>query len=552
MRPPSRSRKKPKDFQTPQVVFQPDAAEGLQEGFDQLVNLIRPTLGPLPHVVAVEQIVGRDKMPELLDSGGTIARRIIQIRDRDADVGLMYLRHVLWKLYESEGDGTATAALLFQSIYNAGRRYVTAGGNAMGLRQHLEAGLRLLLKEIDQQVTHLHGKQALAGLARTICYDDELAKMMGEIFDIIGAYGRLEVRKGSGRELIREYVEGMYWDGGLRSREMGNAESGLRANLENAAVLITDLDIETPEDLLPLLQTALENKITQVLLVSSTLSERAMSILLSKVNQEKVFVVAVKVPGMTIEAQRDALEDLAILTGGTPLLKATGDRLEALRLEHFGHARRAWADTAFFGIIGGRGSARQMREHIARLRQTYRAAENGNDRKYLLERLGKLMGGSATLFIGGLSPHAVEKRVELANRTADAMRGAMREGVVPGGGAALLACRAALNASAYSDEDSDARAARTILLHGLEAPFRAISENAGIWPGRALAEIDRSAPGAGLDVTTNQVVDMRAAGILDAAPVVKGALRSAISGAALALTTEAIIHIKNPPEGYNT
>jgi chaperonin GroEL len=297
------------------VVFQPDVSEGLQAGFDQLVNLIRPTLGPLPHLVALENTTNRNGLPELLDNGGIIARRIIQIADRDQDVGLMYLRHVLWSLYESEGDGTATAAVLFQTIYNLGRRYIVAGGDPQALRKYFEAGMVLILSELERQAIYLHGKRELAGLARTICYDEELGKMLGEIFDIIGPYGRLEVRKGHGRELHQEYVEGTYWTGGFRSQKMANADQSLRANLETPRILVSDLEIETPEQLIPLMQLSVEYHIKQLLLVSSTLSDRALSILLRQPNRQQVFVVAVKVPGSTLDAQREALEDLSILTG---------------------------------------------------------------------------------------------------------------------------------------------------------------------------------------------------------------------------------------------
>jgi chaperonin GroEL len=227
-----------------------------------------------------------------------------------------------------------------------------------------------------------------------------------------------------------------------------------------------------------------------------------------------------------------------------------------------GRARRVWVDREYFGIIGGRGEPRKLREHIATLRKTFRginaplAAPNepseGNDRSRLLQRLGKLMGGSATLYVGDFSPTAVEARVELAKRTADAMRGAMREGVVPGGGVALLNCREALRPCLASVEDSDARAAYTILLRALEEPFRAILENAGVWPGRALAEIEQMGSDYGYDVMAQKVVNISEAGIFDAAPVVKAALRSAVAGAGLALTTEAIVHRKNPPEGIHT
>jgi chaperonin GroEL len=556
-RPPPSSQEK-RDFQRPKVVFQPRAVEGMQAGMNKLVELVRPTLGPLPHIVASEKIAGRGNLPELLDSGGTIARRVIQIPNRQEDVGFMYLRHVLWKLQENEGDGTATAAILFDSIFNQGRRYVIAGGNAMGLREHLEKGMRLILAELDRQTTQLYGKQRLSGLARTICYDDELAKMLGEVFDIIGAYGRLEVRKGSSLELTREYVEGMYWDGGMRAREMANAEFGMRANLENAAILISDLEVEDPEQVIPLLQLAIKNDIKQILLVTHTLSDKAMSVLLNKANQERVYVVAVKTPGLSSDVQRDAIEDLAILTGGRPLLRATSSSLKAVRLEDLGHARRIWADREYFGIIGGKGEPRTLRQHIATLRQIFREATDSNDRKRLLERLGKLTGGSATLFVGGFSPTHVEERVELAKRTADAMRGAMREGVVLGGGVSLLNCRAVLNECLKKgmQEDGglsdDARAAYTMLAKALEVPFRTLLENAGFWPGSLLAEVERSGPDFGFDVLERKVVNLRETGLFDAAPVVKGAVRSAIAGAALALTTEAIVHRKNPPDVMQT
>jgi chaperonin GroEL len=555
--PPFSQNQKKRDFQRPKVVFQPRAVEGMQAGMNKLVALVRPTLGPLPHIVAHEKIAGRGQLPELLDSGGTIARRVIQISDRQEDVGFMYLRHVLWKLQEAEGDGTATAAVLFDSIFNQGRRYVTAGGNAMSLREHLEHGMRQILTELDRQTTQLHGRQRLAGLARTICYDDELAKMLGEIFDIIGAYGRLEVRKGSGLELTREYVEGMYWDSGMRSREMTNAEFGMRANLENAAILISDVEINEPEQLVPLLQLAIKNNIKQILLVSGTLSDKAMSVLLTKSNQERVFVVAVKIPGLASDVQRDAMEDLAVLTGGRPLLRATNDTIESVRLEDLGRARRIWADREFFGIIGGKGEPRTLRQHIATLRQVFRNATDANDRKRLLERLGKLTGGSATLFVGGISPTQVEERVELAKRTADAMRGAMREGVVLGGGIALLNCRAVLRECLKKNQadgnlSDDERAAYTMLIQALETPFRTLLENAGFWPGSLLAEVERSGPDYGFDVLARKVVNLREVGLFDAAPVVKGGLRSAVAGAALALTTEAIVHRKNPPDGLQT
>ena len=540
------------DFQAPRVIFQPRATEGMQGGFDKLVGLVRPTLGPLPRVVAIEKIANRNQLPEVLDSGGTIARRVHQLADREEDVGFMVLRQALWTQQERVGDGTATTAVLFQAVFNAGWRYVTAGGDPMGLRRHLESGLRLILTDLERQTFHLRGKPELTGLARSICYDEALAKMMGEVFDIIGAYGRLDVRQSNGRELEREYVEGMYWEGGLRSREMANSDHGLRANLENAAILISDLAIESPEQVAPLLDLALHSGIQQMLLVSSTLSSAAIGVLQAKANRERVLVVAVPTPGISASAKLDAMDDLACLTGGRALTQATGAKLESVRVDDLGRARRVWADKNFFGIINGRGDARQIRHHIANLRQAYHTVQDKEESRRLLERIGKLLGGSATLHVGSTSPTATDARMELAKRTADAMRGAIRDGVVPGGGAALLACRNQLRPLREGAQDTDERMAYSILLQALESPFRTILDNAGIEAASILTEVESRGPGFGYDVLARQVVDMRAAGLVDAAPVVKGAVHTAITSAALALTTEAIVHRRNPPEMMNT
>lgn len=548
VRKPGKGSRKISSFQTPRVVYQPEAVEKMWAGIDRLVRLISPTLGPLPRIVAIEAVGSRTAKPELLDSGGTIAQRVIQLPDRGEDVGAMILRQVLDELQESEGDGTATAAVMFGVIFDRGRRYLTAGGNPIRLRRYLEEGMKLILSELDRQRLQLQGKEQLSRLARAICFDDEMAKMAGEIFDIIGAYGRLEVRRGSTLGLEREYVEGMYWNGGFRSREMANADHGLRANLENAAVLITDLDIDSPEQLVPVLQTVIDEGIRQVLLVSNTLSERAMGLLLARPNREKVFVVAVKTPGLTNTARQEAIEDLAVLTGGRALTKAAGDRLEAVRAQDFGRARRAWADSRSFGLSGGRGNPRALRQHIAGLRQMLHGA-NGDDRKRLLERLGQLIGGSAILYVGGSSPTAVEARTQLAKRTAEAMRGAIREGIAPGGGTALLNCRPALRRRlADHSADDDARAAYAILLAAVEAPFRVLAANAGFDPNRLLFELEAAGNHCVFDALTGRILNLREAGIYDSLAVVKAAVRGAVGGATLGLTAGAVVHRRNPPE----
>ncbi|GIK43016.1 MAG: 60 kDa chaperonin 1 [Chloroflexota bacterium] len=532
---------------TREVVFQPRTYRGFQQGINQIAAAIRPTLGPRPRIVAIQRILDQ-RMPEMLDNGGVIAQRIIQLPDRDEDVGAMFIRDMLWRLHDQVGDGTAAAAVLFQAIYNEGVRYLTAGGDARRLHEFLQKGLEVILDQLSGMTVSASGKEQLAQIAESICYDPALAKMMGEIFDIIGEYGRLEIRPGRGRELEREYVEGMYWERGLVSREMITDRSRSRTELENAAILISDLDIEQPQQLFPALEVALRAKIGALLIVANRLSDSAIGFLLANKKPEQFQVMAVQTPGFGKEEQAAALEDLAILTGGRPFIQVAGDTFEPIKVEHFGQARRVWADPRNFGVIGGKGDPRRLRQHIASLRAAYNSTEETVLQGKLLSRIGKLLGGSATLWIGGATELEINERQEMAERTAAAMRGAMMEGVVPGGGVALLACRPALQQRLAQATDSDERAAYQILLTALAVPLRTLVSNAGYDPGEVMAQINLAGPGYGFDVVAGRVVEMRQAGICDAAMVQKTAVYTAISSAALALTIDVLVHRNGQPE----
>lgn len=538
-------------WQTPGVVFQPRVHEGVHRGINTIVNAIRPTLGPLPRFVVNDKDAGLGG-PELLDDGAIIARRIIQLSDREEDMGAMYLRHMLWKLRETVGDGTATAAVMFHTIYNKGLLYIVSGGNAMRLRQYLEEASQVILGVLECMVTHLHVKEQYARLAETICYDPPLARMLGEIFDIISEYGRLEIRPGRSRELEREYIEGMYWDGGLFSREMIQDPLLGRAELENTALLISDLEIKEPQDLLPILDMAIGAYFKTLVLIANAISDRVLSVLLSKPNREKIQVIAVKAPAVDTLTRSKALEDLALLTGGRAFYQAAGDTLSAVHVEDLGQARRAWADRTNFGITGGGGDPRRLRQHIAQLRSALKNIDEPEEHKRLQERIGKLIGGSAVLWVGGNTPTTIEARKALAERTSEAMRGAIREGVLPGGGIALLACQSALQKKKRAAKDPDEHAAYTILLKAIETPIRTLIDNAGFDPEKVLSQIALAGPGFGFDVTQGRLVDMAQSGLYDAASVVKAATFSAIHGAALALTIDVLIHRKNPPQNYST
>ncbi len=545
------AKSKKKDWQTPRVVFQPQVRQRMRRGISQIADAIRPTLGPLPRTVVNESklYVGQ---PEFLNDGAIIARRIVQLPDRDEDVGAMYLRQILWKLYETTGDGTATAAVMFETIFNRGVRYIVAGGNAMLLRGHLEKVAELILGQLDDMTIQIRGKEKLSGVAETICYDPPLACMLGEIFDIIGPDGILDVRSGRSRDLEREYVEGMYWNGAIFSRTMITDVALGRAQLKDVSILISDLEAHEPQDLIPLLEAAIQAGIKTLFLVLGSISDRALAVILAKPNREKIQVVAVHAPTNHVEARRQALEDLAVLTGGRAYFSAAGDTLQGVTIENLGQARRAWANSDNFGIVAGRGDPRKLRRHIAQLRAAFKNIKAVDEHKRLQERIGKLMGGSATLWVGAATVVEIERRKEMAERTAGAMRGALREGVLPGGGVALIACRGLLERKLHQAQDIDEQAAYNILLHACEAPLRTLLLNAGHDPSEVLASVYRAGTGYGFDVLRRQVVDMSRAGIFDAASVVKTAVFSAIHGAALALTVDVMVHLKNPPDASAT
>ena len=530
---------------TQRVIFQPATGQGMHLGAMQIVRAVTPTLGPRPRGVALSPQLGEDA-PVILDNGGDIARRIIQLHERDADVGAMLIRDLLWRLQNQVGDGTATAAAIFGSIYTQGMRYLAAGGNARRLQTHLESGLSVMLESLNAMTHPISGKEALAQLAKSISYDAELSRYLGEIFDIIGMFGRLEIREGRSTQIEREYVEGMYWEQGLMSREMITDISHARTTFENAHILISDLEINEPRELFPLLEMALRYEIKTLIIVAAKLSDAAIGFLLTNRNPERLQIIAVTTPDYGKDPQAAALQDMAVLTGGRIFLSVTGDTLTRVRPEDLGRARRAWADLRNFGIVGGKGNARELRQHIHKLQKAYENTDEPVAKARLLTRLGKLMGGSATLWVGANTQVIMKRRVEVAKRTAAAMRLAMEEGVLPGAGIALLACRQALRKQLANTQEPDERMAYEILLSAAEAPARTIAANAGYNVCEVMSNLKLAGPGHGLDVERDEIVNIEAAKLFDPAGVVKAALFGAVKTAGLALTVDVIVHHAQP------
>ena len=526
----------------PRVIHEPRTQQAICLGIETLVNAIAPTLGPLPR----RSIAQNQTKFELLDDGGIIARRIIALQDQEVDVGAMLLRQVLWQVHQQVGDGAATTAVLYESIYNEGLRYMAAGADPMRLRASLQQLLPQVTESLHSQARILTQANELEGIAFSVCYDEEMAAALGEVIDTVGQYGQVDIRAGHGRGMEHNYVDGVYWKGGVQSKELLRGSARLVAEMEDAAILITDMDIEEPRELVPLMQMALRSKISKLLVIVKSISDKGISVVLDDRLRSKIQTVVVKLDTFLQDDLIQACHDIALLTGGRPVLSAAGQSLEDATDEDFGHARWVWADDKNFGFASGEGDPIQIRRQVRILRQAHAQAEDDDDRERLLKRLGKLNGGVATVQVGGIADDEIKQRKELAERTIRALRRALAQGVIPGGGVALLNCARSMMDVTSDDETLEARAARQILAKALAAPIRALLDNGGYEASEILAQLESYESGFGFDIMKGEIVDMVDAGVLDVAQVQAEALRRAVSSAALALTIDVLVLHRNP------
>ncbi len=526
----------------PQVIHQPQTQRALKRGITTLVKAIAPTLGPTPR----RSIAQNQSKFELLDDGGTIARRIVALPEPDEDVGAMLLRQTLWQVHQHVGDGAATTALLYARVYGEGLRCIAAGADPMRLRAALMALLPSVIERLLSDARPLRGEDELKALAFSLCYDETMAAVLGEVIHTIGRYGQVDVRAGHGRGMEYNYVEGGYWRGGAQSKTMLRGAHRPVAEMHDAAILVTDMDIEEPRDLVPLMSLALRGGIEKLLLVVASISDKGLSVVLDERLKDKIQTVVVKIDAFHPGDLSGAQEDIALLTGAKPQLQKAGHSLERVKADDFGGARWVWADDSNFGVASGKGDPRQLRDAVRSLRAAYASAESDDDKSRLLERLGRLNGGLATVYVGGVAEDEIRQRKETAERTLRALRRAADHGVIPGGGVALLRCRESLQEEAARHDNLEARFARLIMAAACEAPIRQLLKNAGYDPSEILARMRHSGDGAGFDALRGEIVDVAEAGILDVAQVQAEALRRAVSSAALALTIDALVLHREP------
>jgi len=415
------------------------------------------------------------------------------------------------------------------------------------MRKGLEQSVEVAADQLRKMARPLEGEEAIARVARAACQDEELSSLLGEIFDIVGREGYVQVERGHKRGLERQYVEGGYWKNGWLSPHFVTDQARQVAELEEPAILVSDLQINSASQLVPILDQLIRAGSKSFMVIGRDVSDSALGLLVHNAQRKVIPTLAVRAAGYGSE-RRGILQDIAVLTGGRPLSPEVGASLEGVGMADLGRARRTWADRSRFGLAGGRGDPRSLRRHVARVRRELAAEEDADEREKLRRRLGILLGGVATLRVSAATDSEAEARKVRAERAVVALRAALQGGVVPGGGRAYLACQDAVQTAGQKLRDDAQRVGFAILHRALEEPLRAIAANMGHAAGTVVAQVRASPPGVGFDARSGQLCDLWARGILDAEQTLEAALRGAMSGVAMVLTTEVLVHRGKPLE----
>jgi chaperonin GroEL len=514
------------------------ARKTLLRGMEQMTRLLRPTLGPVARTVSVASLLnGR---PEVLDDGATIARRTIELADPFESIGAMIVRHVAWQVHEAVGDGATTAAVIATRLMAEGVKMIAAGASPVGVRRGIEQALEVARAELQAQARPIDLPEEIGRIVLGTVRDEKIAEMIGEVVDGVGEDGAIIVENAHGIETSYQYLEGIYWDEGWHSPSFLRQHEAL-VRLLDPRLLITDQPIESPDELVPILDACARNGIRSLFVVTPEMKDSALSLLI--VNRERGILesVAVKAPSHG-EQRTKILEDLAASTGGRCFRREAGESIASATVDDLGSARQAWARPRSFGVLGGHGSREEIRARIVEARAEL-ATVKDNDwlKKRLQERIGKLSGSAVMIVVGAASETA---RDELKTRIESAVtmaRAAVRDGVVPGGGAAFLACAATLNRAVEGRRDDEAVGWRA-LAAALAEPMEAISRNAGLDAKAIVAQGALEAPDRTYDAWKDAWVDPWESGILDSVAVLVAALEGGVSAGASALTSEVLIH----------
>jgi chaperonin GroEL len=518
-----------------QLLYGDDARERIRRGIDALADAVKVTLGPRGRTVILERDFGP---PQIVNSGVVVAKAI-ELEDRFENMGAQLLREVAARTSEMAGDGTTTATVLAHAMISEGLKYVAAGMNPMDLKRGIERAVEAVVAELKTLAQPCATSQEIAHVAAISANNDRsIGDLIANAMDKVGREGAVTIEDGSGRDSELEVVEGLQFDRGWLSPYFINNTDRQAAVLDNACILLTDRKLASVTELVPLLEATAKEGLP-LLVVAEDVEAEALATLVVNSMRGIIKCCAVKAPGFG-DRRKAMLQDIAALTGGTVISEDLGLTLQKARLEQLGRARRIEVDKDDTTIIGGAGDARVVADRVAALKKEREACTSDYDREKLDERIAKLAGGVALVKVGASTETELKERKLRVEDALHATRAAVEEGIVPGGGVALLRARKALARlpSASLDIDSGVR----IVARALEAPLRRIVENAAEEPSIVLHRVDEtSSPSHGYNAATREYGDLLEMGVIDPAKVTRLALQNAASIAGLVLTTDCMI-----------
>ncbi|MEA2623251.1 MAG: chaperonin GroEL [Chloroflexota bacterium] len=527
------------------IAYQEDARAHMKRGIDALADAVGSTLGPKGRNVGLDKKYGA---PTVTHDGVTVAREI-ELEDPFENMGAQLLKEAATKTEDVAGDGTTTATVLAQAIVNEGLKNVAAGANPMQMKSGINAAEKALSIAIKAAAKPVAGHDEIAQVASISAADRDIGELIADVFDKTGKDGVITVEESRTMEFETEYVEGMQIDRGYVSPYFVTDTNRMEAALDEPYILITDRKISAIADMVPTLEKVLQSGRKDLVIVAEDVDGEALATLVVNKLRGVINVLAVKAPGFG-DRRKEMLRDLAILTGGQVISEEIGRKLETVDLTDLGRVRRVVATKDSTTFIEGKGNPDEIAARMKQLKAQIEETTSDYDKEKLQERLAKLAGGVAIIKVGASTETELKEKKHRVEDALSATRSALEEGIVPGGGVALLNAQSALDDLKL---EGDAKTGAAIVRRALEEPMRRLAENAGV-DGQVVIEnvrryqAERKSPNLGYNVMTGEYTDMLAAGILDPAKVTRSAVENASSIAAMVLTTEAMITDKPEPK----
>ncbi len=527
-----------------QILYGEEARHALERGINALADTVKITLGPKGRNVVLDKKFGA---PLITNDGVTIAKEI-ELEDAFENMGAQLVKEVATKTNDTAGDGTTTATLLAQAIIREGLKNVTAGANPMGLRKGIEAATEAAVESLAAMSKPIENKKAIAQVAANSSADETVGDLISDAMEKVGKDGVITVEESKTMKTELKLVEGMQFDRGYASAYMVTEPEKMVAELDNPFILITDKKISNIQEILPLLEQVVQSG-KKLLIIAEEVEGEALATLVLNKLRGTFTCVAVKAPGFG-DRRKAMLQDIAILTGGQVVTEELGIELKDATVDMLGTARQVKVDKENTTIVEGAGDASEIKARIASIRAQIAETTSDYDREKLQERLAKLAGGVAVINVGAATEVEMKERKLRIEDALAATRAAVEEGILPGGGTALIAASKAV-AKLLDDASGDVKTGISIVLRALEEPIRQIAINAGVEGSVVVANIKhKGALGYGYDAAKDEYGDMTERGIIDPTKVVRCELQNAASVAQMVLTTESLVTDlpeKNPP-----